>query len=77
MSDPIPVIYSISHDTFKGMETDSKLNVLFDLAVFNYNQVQELRAQQRSTQMWNWRISAIFGFIGGICAHIAEKIFKV
>lgn len=63
---------SITRKTFEHMDTDSKLNVLFDYAVDTHARLKKLESRKRFDSV----LSGMMGIIGGFCAMLGIKIFK-
>ncbi len=62
----------ITKDTYKGMDTDSKLNVLFDYALESYHcacaneeKIEELDKKFDRRKKIDTAVSGASGFVGG------------
>uniref|UniRef100_A0A6H1ZRE6 Uncharacterized protein n=1 Tax=viral metagenome TaxID=1070528 RepID=A0A6H1ZRE6_9ZZZZ len=62
---------SISRETFQGMETDSKLGVLFDYSVAICEDIKTLKKRKKIDTV----ISGGMGFAGGFTAMLAKVVF--
>ena len=62
---------SISRETFQGMETDSKLDVLFDYSLTMCEDIQALKKRKKIDTV----ISGGMGFVGGFTAMLAKVVF--
>ena len=62
---------SISRETFQGMETDSKLDVLFDYTLAMCDDIQALKKRKKIDTV----ISGGMGFVGGFTAMLAKVVF--
>jgi len=61
---------SISKETYKGMEVDSKLDVLFD---YNVEIIGDIRALKKRKKI-DTVVSGGLGFIGGFTAMLAKMV---
>ena len=59
---------NISRETFCGMETDSKLDVLFDYSVAMGEDIKILKKRRKLDTV----VSGGFGFFGGFSAMLAK-----
>lgn len=67
----------ITRETFEQMDTDSKLNVLFDYIVSGRVKMEELNEKLDKKKRVDTTIAGISGMIGGIIAHLGQlTIFK-
>lgn len=66
----------ITKETFRLMEMDGRTEALFDIATATYQSLQELRADFCNKKKADYRISALFGFVGGFTAMLVNFIFK-
>lgn len=64
---------TITRETFEGMNTDSKLNVLFDYLVDSNQRLQILEKRKR----FDTAFSGTMGVIGGFIAMIGVKIWNI
>jgi len=62
---------SISRETFQGMETGSKLDVLFDYSLTMCEDIQALKKRKKIDTV----ISGGMGFVGGFTAMLAKMVF--
>jgi len=62
---------SISRETFQGMETGSKLDVLFDYTLAMCDDIQALKKRKKIDTV----ISGGMGFVGGFTAMLAKVVF--
>ena len=62
---------SISKETFSGMETNSKLDVLFDYTLAMCDDIQALKKRRKLDTVF----SGGMGFIGGFSAMLAKVVF--
>ena len=62
---------SISRETFQGMETDSKLDVLFDYSLTMCEDIKVLKKRRKLDTMF----SGGMGFVGGFTAVLAKVVF--
>ena len=62
---------SISKETFSGMETDSKLDVLFDYSVAMCEDIKTLKKRKKFDTV----VSGGMGFVGGFTAVLAKAVF--
>ena len=66
----------ISKDTFRGMDTDSKLGVLFDYSHDNYHSIEGMKASidvLRKRPLFNKCLSFAGGAVGGFLAALGLK----
>ncbi len=61
---------AITKDTFDGMDTDSKLSVLFDLSQDTHKQLTALTKRKRVDKA----LSVTGGIIGGFAAMIGKAV---
>ena len=61
----------ITKETFEGMDTDSKLSVLFDLSQDTHKQIVALNGRKRVDKA----MSVAGGVIGGFLAVAGKTIF--
>lgn len=69
----------ITKETFKQMDADSKLAVLFDYAQLNYSKISRLEMRLNRRRKIDTACSSFFGLIGGMLAIIglyATKVIK-
>ena len=66
---------SISRETFDQMDTDSKLNVLFDYVKDTCDVCRTLGDKLESKKKIDTGIAAIAGFVGGVIAHLGQLTF--
>ena len=64
----------ISKETFEGMDSDSKLNVLYDLAVDQHECTCRLESKFDKRQKYDLTIAGMMGFVGGFIAHLVGWI---
>lgn len=62
---------NISRETFQGMDTDSKLDVLFDYNVMMCQDIQALKKRKKIDTI----VSGGMGFLGGFTAVLAKAVF--
>lgn len=72
----------ISRETFKEMDTDSKLNVLFDYAVdahktavIAHDIAEKLDKRVSGGHRADMLLAGTMGFIGGVVGFIGKAIF--
>ena len=58
----------ISKETFKGFDTDSKLNTLFDYTIDTRADVSEIKKQIVNKRKVDTTVAACMGFVGGFAA---------
>lgn len=66
----------ISRETFGDMNTDSKLNVMFDLHMDTNQRLQILEKKVDRRRKYDTALAGITGLIGGFFAVIGGRIFK-
>ena len=64
-------IPGVSRETFEGMGTDSKLDVLYDVAFDTHRRVMALEKRKK----WDKVASITGGIIGGFVAVVTKGIF--
>jgi len=62
---------NISKETFMGMETGSKLDVLFDYTLAMCEDIQALKRRKKLDTVF----SGMMGFGGGFTAVLAKMVF--
>ena len=62
---------NISRETFQGMDTDSKLDVLFDYSVAMCEDIKTLKKRKKFDTVF----SGGMGFVGGFTAVLAKAVF--
>jgi len=74
----------ISRETFMQMDTDSKLNVLFDFAVDAHQianvaneTTKELTETVRRRRKFDTAFSGAMGFLGGFIAMLGGKLWGI
>ncbi len=65
----------IARETFEQMDDTSKLNVLFDYVVESVNNQIILKDKIETRRKFDTTCAAIFGFIGGMVAHLGQLVF--
>jgi hypothetical protein len=69
----------ISRETFEQMNTDSKLNILFDFVVnieknatIARGVTEALAESMRQRKKFDSATAAVMGFVGGVIAHLGQ-----
>ena len=72
----------ITRETFSQMDSDSKLNVLFDYAVnasevakTAYKSTEEIKEVCRRHKKFESGTAGLMGFVGGLVGFFSQKIF--
>jgi len=64
----------ITKETFKGFDTDSKLNTLFDYTIDTKADISEIKQQISKRKKIDTTVAACMGFIGGFAAMAGKWI---
>ena len=67
----------ISKETFEGMDPDSKLNVLYDLAIDQHDCSKRLEGKFDRRQKYDLATAGFMGLVGGFFAHWIEWLKNI
>ena len=64
----------ISKETFKGFDTDSKLNTLFDYTIDTRIDVSEIRVQITKRKKIDTTVAGMMGLVGGAAVMFGKWV---
>jgi hypothetical protein len=67
----------MSKETFEKADADAKLSILFDLLCVTLENQANVIGYIRSRKVVDTSAASAFGFIGGVIAHIAQRVFHI